>query len=77
MFAAILAQEAAEDGIWSGNADLADVLFLIAAVVFAIAAFLGYQGTRTTADGTYGGRSFWATAVAVGLCLAMIAWLVL
>jgi hypothetical protein len=57
---------AVDDGLIRGNLDAADLLFLVAAVVFGVAAFL-----RFTA------RAVDAGLVAVGLCLTAIAWLVL
>ncbi len=64
---------AVDDGIWSGNLDAADVLFLIAAIVFAVAAIIPHFGTRT--DG--GRRDFGVSLVPLGLCLLSIAWMVL
>lgn len=39
MFASLLAQE---DGLSSGNADAADVFFLIAVILFALYALIGF-----------------------------------
>lgn len=62
-----------DDGIWSGNLNAADVLFLIAAIVFAVAAILPFA--HRTADGTRVGVG--VSLVPAGLCLLAIAWLVL
>lgn len=57
---------AVDDGIINGNLDAADLLFLVAAVLFGVATFL-----RFTARAVDGGL------VALGLCLTTIALLVL
>ena len=56
----------ADDGIFSGKLTLADIFFLIAAILFGIGAFIAY-GTKT----------LWATLVSAGLCLIALGWLVL
>jgi hypothetical protein len=65
-----------ELGLWSGHVDLADWLFLIAAVLFLVAAVVPHvrasrvDGVRQRVD--------WAVSLMpLGLCLAMVAWLVL
>lgn len=60
---------AVDDGIWSGNLDAADVLFLIAAIVFAVAAIVPW--TRSPRG------DFSISLVPAGLCLVALAWLVL
>jgi hypothetical protein len=60
MLALLLAQ-ATDDGIWSGKGDFADVMFLIAAVLFAIGAVIAVQV-----------KTFYATLIAAGLCLMSI-----
>lgn len=71
-----------DDGIWSGNLNAADVLFLIAAIIFAIAAVLPHvrrTATHTDVDG-HAHRTtvdFGISLVPLGLCLVSIAWLVL
>jgi hypothetical protein len=67
---------AVDDGIWAGNLDAADVLFLIAAIVFAIAAILPHV-RRSTVDGTRTVIDFGVSLVPAGLCLLAIAWLIL
>lgn len=62
-----------DDGIWQGNLDLADVLFLIAAIVFAIAAVMPHIGRRTEGARFDLGLSL----VPLGLCLVAFAWTVL
>ena len=62
-----------DDGLMDGNLNAADILFLIAAVVFLIAAILPHThsrtaGTRLDVD---------ISLVPLGLCLLSIAWLVL
>jgi len=52
--------------IVSGEVDWADFFFLLAAILFAIGAFL-----------TYPVKTLWATLVAAGLCFVAIGWLVL
>ena len=49
-----------------GKLDLADVLFLIAAVIFGVAAVIRFQA-----------KAFDAALVAAALCLVSIGWLVL
>jgi hypothetical protein len=66
-----------DDGIWAGNLDAADVLFLIAAVVFAIAAILPHVRRVPTVDGSRTHIDFGVSLVPAGLCLVAIAWLVL
>ena len=68
---------AVDDGIWSGNLDAADVLFLIVAIVFAIAAVFPFVRRVPTADGTRTRVDFGVSLVPLGLCLVSIAWLVL
>jgi hypothetical protein len=64
---------AVDDGIWAGNLDAADVLFLIAAVVFGIAAVLPHTIRRSE-----GARlDLGVSLVPAGLCLLAIAWLIL
>jgi hypothetical protein len=63
MIAGLLAQEAAEDGVISGNVDLADIFFLIAVIVFAIAFVLRVMIRPVPLD---------AVMIAAGLtCLAL------
>jgi hypothetical protein len=64
---------AVDDGIWAGNLDAADVLFLIAAVVFGIAAVLPHTIRRSEGVRLDLGVSL----VPAGLCLLAIAWLIL
>ncbi|MDF2732995.1 MAG: hypothetical protein K0S92_1629 [Desertimonas sp.] len=52
--------------IESGNVDLADILFLIAVVLFLVAGFMAFQA-----------KALWATVVAVGLACVSLGWLVL
>jgi hypothetical protein len=56
--------------IANGHVDLADVLFLIAAIVFAVATIAGYVRQAVPRD--------WVPVlVPLGLTLVAIAWLVL
>lgn len=52
--------------IESGNTDLADILFLVAVVLFVIGAVLAFQA-----------KAVWATLVAAGLAATALALLVL
>ena len=56
----------ADDGIINGNLDVADLLFLIAAVLFGVAAFLRFSAKAVDAG-----------LVALGLCLTAVGFLVL
>lgn len=64
MIAALLL--AVDDGIVHGKLDVADILFLIAAVFFGIAALVAFQV-----------KTYYATLIAAGLCLTAIGWLML
>ena len=55
-----------ETGIASGHLTLADVMFLVAFVVFLVGAFLANQA-----------KALWALAVAIGLALVSLGWFVL
>lgn len=57
---------AVDEGITHGHFTAADICFLIALIVFAIATFLAY-GTKT----------LWATLVAAGLAVVSLGWLLL
>ena len=57
---------AVDDGIVSGNLTFADIMFLVALIVFCIAAAFAY-GTKT----------LWATLVALGLAAISLGFLVL
>lgn len=57
---------AVDDGIFQGNLNLADIFFLIAAILFGIAAVFAYQV-----------KTFYATLISAGLCLVALGWLVL
>lgn len=59
---------AVDDGFVHGKLDLADLLFLIAAILFGVGAFVAWSVNP---------RLLWATLVALGLCLVSIAWFVL
>jgi hypothetical protein len=63
--------------ITSGNYDAADVLFLLAAIIFAVAALLPIVRRSRGVDGTTTRIDFGVSLVPAGLCLATIAWLVL
>lgn len=56
----------ADDGIWSGNLTLADVFFLISAILFGIGAFIAYSV-----------KTLYAVLISAGLCLVALGWLVL
>lgn len=64
---------AVDDGLVDGNLNVADTLFLIAAVVFAIAAILPHTRPRTAGVG----RDLTVSLVPLGLCLVAVALLVL
>ena len=49
-----------------GKTGGAELFFLIAAIVFGLGAILAYSA-----------KALWATAVAAGLCLVSIAWVLL
>lgn len=57
---------AVDDGLMQGNLDAADLLFLVAAVLFGVAAFMQLAG-----------RAVESALVPLGLCVAAIALLVL
>lgn len=59
---------AADDGIWAGKLNLADVFFLIAAIVFGIALVVRLMIRPVPLD---------STLVAAGLMLVALGWLVL
>jgi hypothetical protein len=52
--------------IESGNTDLADILFLVAVVLFVVGGVVAFQT-----------KAIWATLVAAGLACTALAWLVL
>ena len=52
--------------IASGHGDAADILFLIAAIVFVVGGIVAYSE-----------RSIWPTLVTAGLALVSVAWLLL
>lgn len=52
--------------IESGNTDLADILFLVAVVLFVVGGVVAFQV-----------KAVWATLVAAGLACTALAWLVL
>lgn len=57
---------AVDDGIASGNFNLADICFLVALIVFLVGAFLAY-----------GAKALWATLVAIGLAAVSLGWFLL
>jgi hypothetical protein len=57
---------AVDDGFVQGHFDLADLMFLIAAILFGIGAVIAYSV-----------KTFYATLIAAGLCLTAIGWFVL
>lgn len=69
MIAALLAQAAeTDDGIFSGKFDLADIFFLIAVIVFAIAFVVRLLIRPIPID---------AVMIAAGLTFVALGWLVL
>ena len=68
MIAGLLAQEAADDGIVSGNFDFADIMFLVAFILFILGAVVAWAIQP---------RAIWATLVAVGLACVSLGWFVL
>jgi hypothetical protein len=52
--------------ISSGNSGFADVMFLVALIVFLLAGFVAYQA-----------QALWATVVCIGLASLALGWLVL
>jgi len=67
---------AVDDGWWSGNLNLADALFLIAAIVFFVAGLLPHFRRRAV-DGAVVRTDYAVSLVPFGLCLVAIALLVL
>ena len=59
---------AADDGIVNGNANFADVCFLVGFILFIIGAIVAWAIQP---------RALWATAVSVGLACMALGWLVL
>jgi hypothetical protein len=59
---------ATSDGIWTGNGDFADVMFLVAFILFIIGAVVAWAIQP---------RALWATVVSVGLACMALAWMVL
>lgn len=57
---------AVDDGVVSGNLTFADIMFLVAMIVFLVGAFLAY-----------GSKAMWATLVAIGLAAVSLGWFVL
>jgi len=57
--------------IESGNVDLADILFLVAVILFVIAGFLAWR------PAIEGRPSLWAVLVAIGLACVSLGFLVL
>jgi positive regulator of sigma E activity len=57
---------AVDDGIVSGNLTFADIMFLVAFIVFLVGAYLASNA-----------KALWATAIAVGLACVSLGWLVL
>jgi len=69
---------AVDDGIWQGNFDFADVLFLIATVIFLIAAVWPHVRRTTTVDGHAHTRvDFGVSLTPLGLALVSLGLLVL
>jgi hypothetical protein len=70
---------AVDDGIWTGNYNLADVLFIIAAIVFFLAAIIPFFRRGPRVDGAARPAVVISIEqiVAAGLCLATIAFLAL
>jgi hypothetical protein len=52
--------------IASGNTGFADVMFLVAMIIFLVAGFIAYQV-----------KTFYATLIALGLAAVSLGWLVL
>jgi len=52
--------------IASGNTGFADVMFLVALIVFLLAAFVAFEA-----------KTFYATILAIGLAAVSLGWLVL
>ena len=57
---------AVDDGIVSGNFTFADIMFLVAFIVFLVGAYLA-----STA------KALWALAVCIGLASVSLGWLVI
>jgi hypothetical protein len=55
-----------DDGVVSGNFTFADIMFLVAFIVFLVGAFLAY-----------GAKALWATLVAIGLAAVSLGWFML
>jgi hypothetical protein len=52
--------------ISTGNTGFADVMFLVALIIFLVAAFVAFQA-----------KTFYATVIAIGLAALSLGWLVL
>ena len=52
--------------IASGNTGFADIMFLVALIIFLVGGFLAYQA-----------NALWATVVSLGLAAVSLGWLVL
>lgn len=59
---------AADDGIWAGKLDAADVFFLVAVIVFAIAFVIRLMARPVPLDGVM---------IAAGLTCVALGWLLL
>lgn len=59
---------AADDGIASGNANFADIMFLVALILFLGAAAIAWAIQP---------RALWATVASLGLAAISLGWLVL
>jgi len=70
---------AVDDGIWQGNFDLADILFIAAAIVFAIAAVLDFTRHTHTANGdhVHHARVYTLPLIALGLAFVALGWAVI
>ena len=55
-----------DDGVVSGNLTFADIMFLVAFIVFLVGGFLAY-----------GAKALWATLIAIGLAAVSLGWFVL
>jgi hypothetical protein len=73
---------AVDDGIWQGNFDLADILFIVAAILFAAAAVLDFTRhvDHHTDNGTthvHHARVYTLPLIALGLAFTALGFAVL
>jgi hypothetical protein len=69
---------AVDDGLVNGNLNLADVFFLVAGILFALAAILAYVYSRPRPNGAAVNVAWWPGVLTpLGLALVAFGWFVL